>query len=110
MAKVLILGAGISGHTAALIAKRNLGKNHEVEVISPNSNYQWVPSNIWVGMGLMTPEQVKFELAPVSKRMGIKYKQASAVSIHPQGDATTDKGYVTVKYTTGNQKDMQETV
>jgi sulfide:quinone oxidoreductase len=40
MAKVLILGAGISGHTAALIAKRKLGKNHDVEVISPNSNYQ----------------------------------------------------------------------
>jgi len=110
MAKVLILGAGISGHTAALIAKKKLGKNHEVEVISPNSNYQWVPSNIWVGMGLMTPEQVKFELAPVYKRAGIKYKQALAISLHPNGNNSTDKGFVTIKYVTGELKDKEENV
>ncbi len=110
MAKVLILGAGISGHSAALIAKRKLGKNHEVEVISPNSNYQWVPSNIWVGMGLMTPEQVKFELSPVYKRTGIMYRQAMAVSIHPNGDKIYNKGYVTIKYVTGELKDKEENV
>jgi len=110
MAKVLVLGAGISGHTAALIAKRKLGRNHEVEVISPNSNYQWVPSNIWVGMGLMKPEQVKFELAPVYKKMGIKYKQAMAVSIHPDGDEQIGKGYVTVKYVSGEKNGQEENV
>ncbi len=62
------LGAGISGHTAALHLRKNLNKSHEIIVVSPNSNYQWVPSNIWVGLGLMTPEQVKFELAPVYKK------------------------------------------
>lgn len=97
MAKVLILGAGIAGHTAALTAKRKLGKNHEVIVVSPNSNYQWIPSNIWVGMGLMTPEQVKFELKPVYKRQGISFKQAFAVSIHPEGNSANSKGFVTVK-------------
>ena len=71
MARVLILGAGISGHTAALIARRKLGKSHEVVVVSPNSNYQWVPSNIWVGIGLMTTKQVIFPLAPVFKKQGI---------------------------------------
>lgn len=110
MAKVLILGAGISGHTAALIVRRKLGKNHEVEVISPNSNYQWVPSNIWVGMGLMTPKQVKFELAPVYKRLKIGYKQAMALSIHPEGDKNSDKPYVTVRHVSGEKKDLTENV
>jgi sulfide:quinone oxidoreductase len=110
MAKVLILGAGISGHSAALIARRKLGKKHEIIVVSPNSNYQWVPSNIWVGMGLMTPEQVKFELAPVYKRMGISYKQAMAVSLHPEGDNLIQKGYVTVKHVAGILKDTEENV
>lgn len=99
MAKIVVLGAGISGHTAALIAKRKLGKNHEVVVISPNSNYQWIPSNIWVGMGLMTPEQVKFELAPVYKRQGIIFKQALAASIHPEGNEKISKGFVTIRST-----------
>jgi sulfide:quinone oxidoreductase len=110
MAKVLILGAGISGHTAALIARRKLGKKHEVEVISPNSNYQWVPSNIWVGMGLMTPNQVKFELAPVYKKLGISYKQAMAISIHPEGDSTSEKAFVTIKYLVGNKINEEEKI
>lgn len=110
MAKVLVLGAGISGHTAALIAKRKLGRKHDVVVVSPNSNYQWVPSNIWVGMGLMTPEQVKFELAPVYRRVGIEYKQALAISLHPDGDRSTDKGYVTIKHVSGELDGKEENV
>lgn len=110
MAKVLILGAGIAGHTAALIAKRKLGKNHEIEVISPNSSYQWIPSNIWVGMGLMTPEQVKFELAPVYRKLGIKFRQALATSIHPEGETLLKKGYVTIKYLIGNKKETEENI
>jgi sulfide:quinone oxidoreductase len=110
MAKVLILGAGISGHTAAMYAKKILKNKHEVVVVSPNSNYQWVPSNIWVGVGLMKPEQVKFKLAPVYKKFGITYKQALAVSIHPEGDSEIEKGYVTIKYVAGDDQNKEEKV
>ncbi|MFV0390857.1 MAG: NAD(P)/FAD-dependent oxidoreductase [Paludibacteraceae bacterium] len=110
MARVLILGAGISGHTAALAAKRKLGKNHEVVVVSPNTNYQWVPSNIWVGVGRMTTKQVIFPLAPVYKKQGIIFKQAKAVSIHPDGDTTNPKQYVHIQYVVGEQKDQLEKV
>lgn len=110
MAKVLVLGAGIAGHTAALVARKKLGKQHEVIVVSPNSNYQWIPSNIWVGMGLMTPAQVKFELAPVYHRQGITYKQAIAVAIHPEGDDEKSMSYVTVKHVTGSMTEQEEKV
>lgn len=63
-----------------------------------------------VGMGLMTPEQVKFELAPVYKRVGIQYKQALVISLHPDGDKSTVKGYVTIRYVTGELKDKEEKV
>ena len=59
MAKVVVLGAGISGHTSAAFLKKKLGKKHEVVVVSPNSYYQWVPSNIWVGIGQMSIDQVR---------------------------------------------------
>ncbi len=67
MSKIVVLGAGIAGHTAASHLRRKLGKQHEVLVVSPNSNYQWVPSNIWVGVGRMSPNDVKFPLAPLYK-------------------------------------------
>ena len=71
MAKTLILGAGIAGHTAASHLRRKLSSEHEVLVVSPNRNYQWVPSNIWVGIGRMKSEEVFFPLEPLYKRKGI---------------------------------------
>lgn len=99
MKRIVILGAGIAGHTAALHAKRILGKGVEVIVISPNSKWNWIPSNIWVGVGKMQPEQVTFPLAPIYKRKGIIFHQALAKNIHPEGDATTANGYVEISYT-----------
>lgn len=100
MARLLILGAGVAGHTAALHARSKLsGTEHEVVVISPNSKWNWIPSNIWVGVGLMQPKDVTFELAPVYKRQGIKFIQAKALTIHPEGNADQNMPYVTYQYT-----------
>lgn len=88
MAKVVVLGAGISGHTAASFLKKLLGKQHGVVVVSPGSYYQWIPSNIWVGVSRMSVDQVRFKLDKVYKRFGIIYKQAKAVSIYPEGDTS----------------------
>lgn len=62
MSKIVILGAGIAGHTAVSHLRRKLDKSHEIMVVSPNRNYQWVPSNIWVGIGRMKPKDVIFPL------------------------------------------------
>lgn len=97
MAKIVILGAGISGHTAASHFRRKLSRKHEIVVISPNSNYQWVPSNIWVGVGRMKPEKIYFPLAPLYKRKGIDFKQAKVESFYPEGDTDNDKPYVLIK-------------
>ncbi|HEX9251896.1 MAG TPA: FAD/NAD(P)-binding oxidoreductase, partial [Ignavibacteriaceae bacterium] len=94
MARLLILGAGIAGQTAALHAKNKLGNKHEVVVVSPNSKWNWIPSNIWVGVGMMKPEQVTFQLAPVYKKTGITFYQAKAVSIHPEGDQSSQSPFV----------------
>ncbi len=107
MATVVVLGAGVAGHTAALTLKKKLGKAHQVVVVSPNSKYQWIPSNIWVGIGSMKSEQVTFALAPVYRRMGVDFHQAKAVSIHPEGGLGKDKPYVTISYT-GEDKRGQE--
>lgn len=71
MSKIVILGAGISGHVAAAHLRRKLPKEHEVLVVSPNSNYQWIPSNIWIGIGRMEPKDIIFPLAPLYKKKKI---------------------------------------
>ncbi|MGJ8746019.1 NAD(P)/FAD-dependent oxidoreductase [Polaribacter sp.] len=110
MSKIVILGAGISGHVAAAHLRRKLSKEHEVVVVSPNSNYQWVPSNIWVGIGRMKSEKIYFPLAPLYKKKGIGYKQAKAISFFPEGDKKEEKPYVLAEYVVGENKGQQEKV
>jgi sulfide:quinone oxidoreductase len=104
MAKIVVLGAGISGHTAAAHIRRKLGHNHEVVVISPSEYYQWIPSNIWVGVGRMTIDQVRFKLKPLYKRWGIQFEQAKATAIHPEGGEFSVKPYVSLEYTASPNK------
>jgi len=99
MARILILGAGISGHTAARYLSKWIREPHKVTVVSPKPQWNWIPSNIWVACGEMTKEQVTFELAPIYKKAGVEFKQARAISVHPEGDASSQRPYVRIEYT-----------
>ena len=99
MADVVILGAGVAGHTAALHLSRLLPRGHTVTVVSPNSQWNWIPSNIWVGVGTMGKEEVVFPLAPVYARRGIRFLQAKAVAIRPEGDEQSERGAVDITVT-----------
>ena len=99
MARLVVLGGGVSGHTAATFAAKWLGSAHEVVVVTPNSKWNWIPSNIWVGVGQMTKEEVTFDLAPVYAKAGITFEQAKAVSLNPEGNESSDKAFVTIEYT-----------
>ncbi|MBB1073495.1 FAD-dependent oxidoreductase [Rhodoferax sp. 4810] len=97
--RIVILGAGLSGHTVARYLGRWVGKKHDIVVVSPNAKWNWIPSNIWVGVGEMTEQQVTFELAPVYKKLHIDFRQARAISIHPDGNDNQARPHVTIEYT-----------
>lgn len=110
MAKVVVLGAGISGHTAAAHLRRKLGRNHTVTMVTPSQYWQWIPSNIWVGVGKMNIDQVRFKLKPLYKRWGIQYEQARALELHPEGNASGVTAFVTVEYTDPARKDERANI
>lgn len=110
MSKIVILGAGISGHVAAAHLRRKLSKEHEVLVVSPNSNYQWIPSNIWVGIGRMKSKEILFPLAPLYKKKSIGYKQAKVTTFHPEGDTDTTQPFVKIEYVNDEKKGQTEKV
>jgi sulfide:quinone oxidoreductase len=101
MAEVVVLGAGVAGHTAALHLKRMLPKGDTVTVVSPKSDWNWIPSNIWVGVGKMAPEKVVFPLAPIYRRKGINFVQGKAVSVYVEGRAEDQRPFVEVELTQG---------
>lgn len=108
MARVVVLGAGVSGHTAALHLRRVLPSGHEVVVVSPHADWNWIPSNIWVGVGRMGAAQVTFALAPVYRRMGVEFRQARAVAVHPHGDRAEARPAVDLVHTTADRQGETE--
>ena len=110
MARLVVLGGGVAGHTTATFAAKWLGDEHEVVVVTPNAKWNWIPSNIWVGVGRMSKEEVTFPLAPVYAKAGITYKQARAVSINPEGNETSEKSFVSIEHTGANKSGQNETI
>ena len=105
MARIVVLGAGISGHTAAMHLRRKLSRReHEIVVISPRANWNWVPSNIWVGTGKMDKEKVVFPLAPIYRRKGVIFHQAAAKIIYPEGRDNDTKPQVEIEFTAGKNQ------
>ncbi len=58
----------------------------------------------------MKPDQVKFKLHKVYNRWGIIFKQARAVSIHPEGDAEVNSPFVAISYTAKDKAGTTEKV
>ena len=85
-----------------------LPKGHEVIVVSPNSQWNWIPSNIWVGTGRMDKKEVLFPLAPVYTKKGITFHQAKAVALYPEGRGTESTPVVEVEYTSPEKKGQTE--
>ena len=110
MARLVVLGGGVAGHTTATFAAKWLGSAHEVVVVTPNAKWNWIPSNIWVGVGQMKKEEVTFDLAPVYAKAGINYYQAKAVSLNPEGSESSDKPFVTIEYTSADKAGQSENI
>jgi sulfide:quinone oxidoreductase len=100
MARVVILGAGFAGHTAALYLGDRIGKEHQVTVVNRNDFFGFVPSWVWVGIGRMAPEKTTFKLKSVYERMHVDFVVGRATEVHPDADdqyvlVETDDGAIT---------------
>jgi len=103
MAKVVIIGAGFAGHTAALYLGDAIGNNHDITVINRQDYFLFIPSLVWVGIDRMNPEKTNFPLEPVYKKMNINLVHGKAVTIHPDeqfviAELESDKSEVKLKY------------
>lgn len=83
MARVVILGAGIAGMSAAIALRRLLGDRHEVWVVAQTNRFVWRPSLPWVAFGLRRPEQIMVPLRPALQRRGIRFAEARVLRIDP---------------------------
>jgi sulfide:quinone oxidoreductase len=81
MAKVVVLGAGIGGISAAYELRSLLGDKAEVTVVSDSAWFQFVPSNPWVALNWRKPEDIEIHLPDVLARFGIGFEAGGAKHI-----------------------------
>lgn len=79
--KVVVLGAGFAGHTAALHLSHLVKNKADVTVVAPRNRFTWFPSLIWVATGTMPEDEVSFALAPVYEKLGIAYVDGRATAV-----------------------------
>ena len=75
MAKIVIIGAGFAGHTAALSLGDKLGKKHAVTMIHGSDSFVYAPAGSKAGMAT-------FKLAPVYKRVRAYFIEGVVTAVH----------------------------
>ncbi|HOU65912.1 MAG TPA: FAD-dependent oxidoreductase, partial [Thermomonas sp.] len=55
MARIVVVGAGLGGMSAAYELRETLGKGHEVTLVGKGGMFGFNPSNPWLAVGWRTP-------------------------------------------------------
>lgn len=90
--KVTVAGAGF----AALTGVRELRKrlpDAEITLVAPQPWFTYLPSLIWVPYGIRTADDLRFDIRPLLRKLGVVYRQATVTGISGDGRTLqTDRG------------------
>lgn len=92
MSRILIVGAGIAGTSAAFELRRALSKEHSVTLINPRREFLFVPSNPWVAVGWRRKDQVSVPLGEQLERLGIEFIEGTVDHVAPESNSLTVAG------------------
>jgi sulfide:quinone oxidoreductase len=83
MTRIVILGAGLGGMSAAYDLKAALGDKADILVVGDGPYFNFTPSNPWLAVGWRQPEQIRVDvITPLSKH-GIRFSAIPAEAILP---------------------------
>ncbi len=83
MAHIVIIGASTGGLPAAYDIKAQVGKAHQVTVVSAQPSFHFVPSNPWVAVGWRTRADISFDLEGPLNNKGIDFIAQPVTEIRP---------------------------
>jgi sulfide:quinone oxidoreductase len=76
MKKIVIIGAGVGGLPMAYELREELGKKHQITVVSDSPTFQFVPSNPWVAVNWRAREEICVEVEKPLRKHGIDFSSA----------------------------------
>lgn len=89
MAKVIVVGGGLGGISAAYELRAGLGKSHDITVVGDNPHFSFTPSNPWVAVGWRKPSDIQLEIKPYLAKKRIEFEDCGVAEILPGENALT---------------------
>ena len=86
MAKIVIIGAGLAGMSAAYELRDLLGKSHPVTVIGDGERFSFTPSNPWLAVGWRQADDFTFPVGQYLARKDIDFVPHRATRIDAVGN------------------------
>jgi sulfide:quinone oxidoreductase len=79
---ILILGGGVGGLVTAIELRRQLPRNHRIQLIDGQAKHLYNPSLLWLMLGWRDPEHIQADLSMLI-RSGVEFIQAQVEAIDP---------------------------
>jgi sulfide:quinone oxidoreductase len=84
MAKILILGGGFGGVTAAERLAEQLGDDHQITLVSRSRRFVFYPSLVKLAFGKCTTKDISFDLRHAMLDRRVNFIEAEVARIDPQ--------------------------
>ncbi|MCB1560081.1 MAG: NAD(P)/FAD-dependent oxidoreductase, partial [Xanthomonadales bacterium] len=81
MAKIVVIGAGIGGMSAAYELRAALGKGHEITLVGQGPEFGFTPSNPWLAVGWRERDAITLPVADAVGKKDIAFNGTGAASI-----------------------------
>ena len=98
MARIVVMGAGLGGMSAAYELREVLGKGHEVTLVGRGGQFGFTPSNPWLAVGWRQQEQITLDVAEHVGKHGIAFNGDGVERIDAEGDAVITGGGERIPY------------
>lgn len=89
--KIIVLGSSFGGYHSAITLQKHLGKKHQIQVISSEDVFTFIPSLPWVIMGWRKPEAIQFNVTNSFRKLGIDFVQDIIVKAEPDKNRVIGK-------------------
>ena len=73
MARIVVMGAGLGGMSAAYELRETLGKGHEIVLVGNGDSFGFTPSNPWLAVGWRKRDEISLDVAEHVGRHGIRF-------------------------------------
>ena len=87
MARIVVMGAGLGGMSAAYELRETLGKGHEIVLVGKGETFGFTPSNPWLAVGWRKQDEISLRVADHVGRHGIRYDGSGVEHIDADGSA-----------------------